>query len=66
MGIETLKKSQKETTLEIEHVGKRSGVKEASITKRIQEIEERVSGAENSIENIETTHKKKIQNTKSS
>jgi len=38
--IETIKKSQRETTLEIENLGKRSGVIEASITNRIQEIEE--------------------------
>jgi uncharacterized coiled-coil protein SlyX len=34
-----------------------SGVKDASITNRIQEIEERISGAENTIENIDTTIK---------
>jgi uncharacterized protein YlxW (UPF0749 family) len=37
MEIETIKKSQKETTLEIENLGKRSGVIDASITNRIQE-----------------------------
>jgi hypothetical protein len=46
MQIETGKKSQKETTLEKENLGKRSGVIDASITNRIQEIEERISGAE--------------------
>ena len=43
MEIETIKKSQKETTLELENLGKRSGVIDASITKRIQEIEARES-----------------------
>jgi cell division protein FtsL len=57
MEIETIKKSQKETTLEIENLGKRSGVIDASITNRIQEIEERISEAEDSIENIDTTVK---------
>ena len=57
MEIETIKKSQRETTLEIENLGKRSGVIDASITNRIQEIEERISGAEDTIENIDTTVK---------
>jgi hypothetical protein len=42
MEIETIKKkSQRETILELENLGKRSGVIDASITKRIQEIEEK-------------------------
>ena len=57
MEIETIKKSQRETTLEIENLGKRSGVIDASITHRIQEIEERISGAEDTIKNIDTTVK---------
>ena len=57
MEIETIKKSQRETTLEIENLGKKSGVIDASITNRIQEIEERISGAEDTIENIDTTVK---------
>jgi prefoldin subunit 5 len=35
MEVETIKKSQKDTTLEIENIGKRSGIIEASITNRI-------------------------------
>jgi hypothetical protein len=35
----------------------RSGVIDASITNRIQEIEERISGAQDIIENIDTTGK---------
>jgi hypothetical protein len=50
-GIETIKKSQRETTLEIENLGKRSGVIDVSITKRMQEKEERISGGEDTIEN---------------
>ena len=53
MEIETIKKSQRETTLELENLGKRSGVIDASITNRIQEIEERISGAEDTIEHID-------------
>jgi hypothetical protein len=45
------------TTLEIEILGKKSGVIDASIANRIQEIEERISGAEDSVENIDTTIK---------
>jgi hypothetical protein len=44
MEIETIKKSQRETTLEIENLGKRSRVTDANITNRIQEIQERISG----------------------
>jgi predicted nucleic acid-binding Zn-ribbon protein len=55
--IETIKKSQKETTLELENLVKKSGVIDVSITNRIQEIEERISGAEDITENIVTTVK---------
>jgi predicted nucleic acid-binding Zn-ribbon protein len=64
MEIETIKKSQRETTLEIENLGKRSGVIDASITNRIQEIEERISGAENTIKNIDTTVKENAKSKK--
>jgi prefoldin subunit 5 len=57
MGIETIKKSQRETTLEIENLGKKSGAIDASITNRIQKVEERISGAEDTIENMDTTIK---------
>ena len=57
MEVEKIKKSQKKTTLEIENLGKKSGAIDASITNRIQEIEERISGAEDTIENIDTTIK---------
>jgi hypothetical protein len=55
--LETIKKSQRETALELENLGERSGVIDASITNRTQEIEERNSGAEDTIENIDTTVK---------
>jgi hypothetical protein len=57
MEIETIKRSQRETNLDLENIGKRSGVIHASITNKIQEIEEIISGAEDSIENIDTTVK---------
>jgi cell division protein FtsL len=53
MEVETIKKSQRETTMEIEILGKKSG----TISVRIQEMEERISGEEDSIENIDTTIK---------
>ena len=58
MEVETIKKSQRETTLEIENLGKKLGDIDAIIINRIQEIEERISGAKDSIENIDTTIKK--------
>jgi prefoldin subunit 5 len=42
MELETIKKSQRETTLELENLGKRSGVIDASITNRIQEMESEI------------------------
>jgi hypothetical protein len=52
MEIETMKKSERETALELENPGKGSGVIDASITNRIQEIEKRISSAKDTIENI--------------
>jgi hypothetical protein len=54
MKVETIKKSQRETILKIEKLEKKSGAIDAKITNRIQEIEERISGAEDTIENIDT------------
>jgi hypothetical protein len=55
--VDTIKKNQNEATLEIETLRTKSGTIDASISKRIQEMEERISGAEDSIENIGTTIK---------
>jgi predicted nucleic acid-binding Zn-ribbon protein len=54
---ETIKKSQSKTILEIRNLGKKSGAIDASITNRVQEIEEKISGAEHTIENIDKTIK---------
>jgi chromosome segregation ATPase len=54
--VET-KKTQRETTLEIETLVKKLGAIDASITNRIQEMKEKISGAEDSIENMDTTIK---------
>ena len=60
MEVETIKKSKRETTLEIEDLEKKSGNIDASITNRIQEKEERISGEEDTIENIDTTIKENV------
>ena len=49
--VDTIKKTQSEATLEIETLGKKSGTIDGSISNRIQEMEDRISGAEDSIEN---------------
>jgi hypothetical protein len=57
MEIGTKKKSQWERALEIGNLEKRSGVIDASIKSTKQEIKEKISGAENTIEDIDTTVK---------
>ena len=52
--VDIIKKTQSEATLEIETLGKKSGTKDANISNRIQEMEERISGEEDSIENMGT------------
>ena len=64
MEIETIKKSRRETTLEIKNLFKRSGVIDASITKRIQEIEERESQGQKTSQKTLTQQSKKMQNAK--
>ena len=55
--VDTIKKTQIEATLEIETLGKKCGNIDVSISNRIQQMEERISGAEESIENMDTTIK---------
>ena len=43
--------------MEMDNLGLRSGTTDASITNRIQELEERISGLEDTIENIHTSVK---------
>ena len=52
--VDTIKKTQSEAMLEIEYLGKKSGTIDASISNRIQEIEERISGAEDYTEKMGT------------
>ena len=58
--VGTIKKTQSEAMLEIEALGKKSGTIDASTSNRIQKMEERISGAEDSIENIGTTIKENV------
>ena len=55
--VETIKKTQMETNLEMENLRKRSGITDLSITNRIQEIDERIPGVEDMVEEINTTVK---------
>ena len=55
--VDTIKKTQSEAMLEIEILGKKSGTIDVSNSNRIQEMKERISGAEDSIRNIGTTIK---------
>ena len=48
MEVETIKKSQRENTLKIENLEKKSGAIYASLTNRIQEIKDRISGSQDS------------------
>jgi hypothetical protein len=53
--IETVKKKiQTEGILEMEFLRKNTGITDTSITNRIQETEERISGIENMIEEFDT------------
>ena len=49
----------------MENLEKRQGITDVSVTNRIQEIEERISGVENTLEETDTADKK-IQNIKNS
>ena len=60
MKIESLKKTQREKGLEIENLGKSTGVTYASITNRIWEIVERISATEDTVEDMDTTIKENI------
>jgi hypothetical protein len=56
--VDTIKKTQREATLEIETLGKKSGNIDASISNRIHEMEEKISGAEDSIKTSAQQSKK--------
>ena len=46
-----------EVTLEMENLGKRTGTTDTSITNKIQEIEEELSGIEDTIEEMDASIK---------
>ena len=54
MEVETIKKSKREKTLEIENLGKKSAV---IVNSKIQVIKERISSADDAIENTDSTVK---------
>ena len=58
--VETIKKTQMEANLEVENLGKRLGITDVHITNRIQEIEERISGVEDTGEEIDTIVKENL------
>jgi phage shock protein A len=58
--VQTIMKSQREKTLWAKNLGKRSGLIDVSITNRIKKIKERISGAEDTIENIDKTGKENL------
>jgi len=64
MEIEAIKKAERETTLDIENQRKRQGAVDTSSTNRIQEIEERISEGEDSIEIIDTSVKDNVKRKK--
>jgi hypothetical protein len=64
MEIEIIRKSQRETILELEDLGKRSGVIDSEHHQK-NTRDRRISGAEDTIENIDTTVKE-MQKAKSS
>ena len=57
MEVESVKKTQVEATMEMENLWKGSGTTDASINNKIQEIEERISGVEDTLEDIKTSIK---------
>ena len=64
MEIEAIKKTQTERILEIENIEKRKLITEASIINRTQETEKRISGIEDTIEEIDTSVKENVKSKK--
>ncbi|KAL6082496.1 hypothetical protein STEG23_002745 [Scotinomys teguina] len=55
--IEAIKKTQTEGKLEMDNLSKLTGTTDASITNRTQEVEDRISGIEDTIEEIDISVK---------
>ena len=64
--MEAMKKTQNENRLHMENLGKRTETTESSITNRIQEMEERISESEDTIEKINALIKENSKSNKSS
>jgi restriction endonuclease len=65
METKAIKKNpQTEIILRMEHLGKRTGTKDASITNRIQKMEERIVGLEDTIKKIDTPVKENVKSKK--
>ena len=62
--MEAMKKTQTEGLLAIENLGKRTETSETSITNRIQEIEERISDSEDTIEQLNALTKENSKSNK--
>ena len=62
--IEAIKKTQMKGILEMENLGKRTGMTDISITNRIQEMEERISGIGYTMEEIDLLVKENIKSKK--
>lgn len=65
MAIEAIKKTQTEGIEEMENLRKRTGITNVSMTNRVEEMEERISGIGDMIEEIDALVKKML-NQKSS
>ena len=63
--IETMKKTQTEGILEVEELSKQSGSTDTSITNRIQEMEERISGVEDTLGEIDSLTKENLKSNES-
>ena len=62
--MEAMKKTQTEGWMDMENLGKWTGTTETSITNRIQEIEERISDTEDTIEEIKSLIKENSKSNK--
>ena len=62
--IEAIKKTQTKGILEIENLRTRAGTTDVSITNRIQEMEGRISGVEDRIEEIDLPVKENVKSSK--
>jgi hypothetical protein len=60
MNVETIKKIQMKATLEMENLGKKPGNKDVSINNKIQEIEERFLGVQDTLEDTDTMVKQNL------